>query len=208
MDQDQPERSVATDQQAAAAKQEGPPRLAWTGELEAILEDWRKRTWASQVAHYRVASRLRRNHTLLGVPVVILSAVVGTSLFATLNDAELALPLRVTIGSISVVAAVLAAMQNFFGFAQLADKHVLAADWNAAIRRKIEQLQGLPREIREDPAKVLDALRKEMNTVSSQFPEIGESEWRRTAHEFGVAEPPPPSHRRSQRVPEAGTAPE
>jgi hypothetical protein len=64
------------------------------------------------------------------------------------------------------------------------------ADWYAAIRRRIEQMLALPREARDDPRKTLDALRKELNTVGSQFPEIGERDWLRAATEFEVREPP------------------
>jgi hypothetical protein len=164
----------------------------WTSELEDVLEQWHRRAWAAQVAHYKVASVLRRRNLALGVPVVILTTAVGTSLFATLNHANLALGLRITVGAVSIAAAILAAVQNFFGFAQLADKHVLAADWYSAIRRRIEQLQAVNPEWRGDPVKTIDGLRKEMNTVGSQFPEIGQDLWTKVAGSFGVRDRPSP----------------
>jgi hypothetical protein len=164
--------------------------VAWTEELEGVLDDWRRRAWAAQTAHYRRATSLRRRHVWLGVPVVILTTMVGTSLFATLSKEEVDPGLRVAVATVSVGAAVLAAVQTFFAFAQRADRHVLAADWYAAIRRRIEQMLALPREARDDPRKTLDALRKELNTVGSQFPEIGERYWLRAATEFEVREPP------------------
>jgi hypothetical protein len=164
--------------------------VQWDDRLEEVLEQWHRRVWASQLAHYRRASQLRRSNIALGLPVVVLTAIVGTSLFATLNESRLPLSLRIVVGSISVGAAVLSAIQTFFGFAQRADRHVLAADWYAALRRKIEELQALPRQGRGDARKVLDDIRREMNTVSSQFPQIGERDWHRAAKEFGIGEPP------------------
>lgn len=161
----------------------------WNTDLEGVLENWRLRAWAGQTAHYKVASQLRRRNVWLGLPVVILTTVVGTSLFATLNEDRLAITLRVIVGAISVGAAVLAGIQTFFSFAHRADQHVLAADWYAAIRRKIEQLQAIPKEWRGDPKKALDEVRKEMNTVGSQFPEIGEETWNEIATSFGIHEP-------------------
>ena len=117
------------------------PPLEWDRHLEGVLENWRVRAWASQIAHYRVASRLRLYNRGLGLPVVILTTAVGTSLFATLNEEKLSLGLRIVVGGISVGAAIFAGVQTFFGFAQRADQHVLAADWYSAIRRRIEQLQ-------------------------------------------------------------------
>jgi hypothetical protein len=174
--------------------QEGPekqlPPVKWDDRLEGVLDQWHRRVWASQLAHYRRATRLRRANIFLGLPVTTLTAVVGTSLFATLNEQRLPTALRITVGSISVAASVLSAIQTFFGFAQRADKHVLAADWYAALRRKIEEIRAMPKQARGDARKVLDDIRREMNTVSSTFPQIGEPDWRRAAAEFGIKEPP------------------
>lgn len=168
------------------------PALKWDRKLEDVLENWRRRAWASQIAHYQVASRLRLRHRVLGLPVVILTTAVGTSIFATLSDEKFTVGLwpRVIVATITIGAAVLAGVQTFFGFAQRADQHVLAADWYSAIRRKIEQVQGTPREGRGDARKCLDGVRKEMNQVGSQFPEIGQKMWEKVAVKFGVEEPP------------------
>ncbi len=76
------------------------------------------RAWAAQIAHYRVASRLRKYNLMLGLPVVIFTTVVGTSLFATLSQDELPWGLRVGLGCVSVVAAILAGIQTFLNFAK------------------------------------------------------------------------------------------
>jgi hypothetical protein len=162
----------------------------WSKELEAVLEQWRLRAWAAQIAHYKVASRLRKNNIQLGLPVVILTTAVGTSLFATLSEEELSLVLRIALGSVSLGAAILGGAQTFFGFAQRADRHVIAADWYASIRRKIEQQLATPKSGRGEPKEFLDQVRKEMNNVGSQSPEIGERTWNQVASSFGLEEPP------------------
>jgi hypothetical protein len=48
----------------------------------------------------------------------------------------------------------------------------------------------MPPKARGDARKVLDDIRREMNTVSSTFPQIGEPDWRRAAAQFGIKEPP------------------
>ena len=77
--------------------------------------------WAAQIGHYRIASRLRTNNLLLGLPVVILTTAVGTSLFATLNQDDVAQGLRIIVGIISVLAAIFAGIQTFMNFAQRAE---------------------------------------------------------------------------------------
>jgi hypothetical protein len=165
------------------------PSLDWSRSVERVLDDWRIRAWAAQVAHYRVASHLRAYNVWLGLPVVVFTTAVGTSLFATMNQADLSDALRIVVGSVAVVAAILAGIQTFLNFAQRADQHVLAADWYASIRRKIEQELATPKQGRRDPKKFLDEVRKDMNTVGSQFPEIGERAWNQVAKGFGLEQP-------------------
>ena len=124
--------------------------------LEALLKDWETRAWAAQIAHYRVASRLRKYNLMLGLPVVIFTTIVGTSLFATLSQDAIDMWLRVTLGCVSVVAAILAGIQTFLNFAKRADQHAVAADWYASIRRKIEQQANTARKGRADSRKFLD----------------------------------------------------
>lgn len=173
----------------SGATEPAEPSLAWDSHLEGLLSDWQNRAWAAQIAHYRVASRLRRYDVWLGLPVVIFTTAVGTSLFATLNEKELPLWLRITVGAVSLIAAILAGIQTFLSFAKRADQHAVAADWYASIRRKIEQQANTPRKGRSDPKKFLDEIRKEMNSVGSQFPEIGEHVWTQVAEEVGLHYP-------------------
>ena len=116
---------------------------------------------------------------------MVFTTVVGTGLFATLDEQQ-STEIRIVIGSISVAAAILAGVQTFLNFAARATQHVLAADWYASIRRRIEQEMHIPRRHRGDPKKFMDGIRKEMNTVGSQFPEIGERMWTEVAAEFGL----------------------
>jgi hypothetical protein len=57
---------------------------AWDAHTEGLLSDWHSRSAAAAKAHYAMANRCRRCNVLLGVPVVVFSTVVGTSLFRLL----------------------------------------------------------------------------------------------------------------------------
>jgi len=179
---------VTPDVQARAMTQ-------WTREQSELLSSWRAHAAAAQHAHYLLVGRFRLANLWLGIPAVITSAIVGTSLFATLADEKgetLPPEMRVAIGSLSVVAAVLAATQTFLGFAKRSEQHVQAADWYAAIRRKIDELLAFRPEDRGDPKKILDELRSDMNRASETYPEIGEVTWHAVARRYGVQQPPFP----------------
>jgi hypothetical protein len=166
----------------------GKVTLNWDECAEALLKDWRQRTAAASEAHYKLASGLRRKNLMLGVPVVIFSSVIGTSLFATLANPEAVIPtaLKIAIGSISIAAAILAALQTFLRFGERAEKHVVAADWYAAVRRDIDQLLALSTEERGRPKECFDRIRKEMSKIGQQSPEIGNRLWKVMATKYGV----------------------
>ncbi len=168
----------------------GRKRAAWDDGTDALLRDWHDRAAAARSAHYLLATRMRKRNIGIGVPSVVFSAVVGTSLFATLSEANVAKSFRVAIGLVSLAAAVLAALQSFFGFSERAERHVIAGDWYSAVKRQLEEIIALPQEERDPPRECLDGVRKEMSKISQQAPEIGQTLWRKVASEHGVVEAP------------------
>ena len=162
----------------------------WTLAVLKLLEDWDKRAAASSETHYALAGRLAGRNIQLGVPVVVLTTIVGTSVFATLQE-EVTTTWRIAVGTISVIAAVLASVQTFLRFAERAEQHRAAAENWAAIRREIAQKRALHPEYlaaRGDPQKYLDELRKRIDQVSAQSPEMGEKAWSHYMKKHGAGE--------------------
>lgn len=154
-------------------------KVPWTEPVLSLLRDWQERAAVSQDAHYVIATRLGRYNLLFGIPVVVFATVVGTSVFATLQE-NVDAGWRIAIGIVSVLAAVLASLQTFLRFQERAEKHRAAAELWAAIRREIDQMLALHPEYlaeRSDPKQYLDQLRSRMGEVSSQSPEIGDKDW-------------------------------
>jgi hypothetical protein len=99
------------------------------------------------------------------VPVVVLTTFVGTSVFATLQE-QVDVSLRIAIGIISVLAGVLASLQTFMRFAERAEKHRVAAEAWASIRREIAEMLALHPDYlatRGDPQDYLDRLRRRID---------------------------------------------
>lgn len=163
---------------------EGADAGAWTPKVEQLLQEWHKRVYAAQTAYYDEAERFRRRNYQLGIPVVILSSLVGTAVFSADNLNKL------LVGSVSILAAVMASLQTFLKFGENATLHGSAADWFSAIRRDIEEVLALPTHLRGKPKVCLDSIRQEMNRAGQKSPELSEHLWRRVARKFGVEEPP------------------
>lgn len=179
----------------------------WRPETETLLQNWHDRVYAAQSAYYLEATRYKRLHYLLGISVVILSTIVGSSAFAE-KGGGFSLP-SVMIGVLGSLAAILAGLQTFLKLGESAALHGVAADWYASIRREIEQLQALPRHLRGNVRATLDALRQNMNKAGQNAPHLNEHLWARMARRFGVDEPPLHEVMQGPRQSTtAGTAPE
>ena len=156
-------------------------KVPWTEPVLDLLRSTHDAAAVSQDAHYTLATRLVKYNIWFGVPVVALSTLVGTSVFATLQK-DVRTSLRIIVGFVSVLAAVLASLQTFLRFQERAEKHRAAAEHWSQIRRETKQMLALHPEYlaeRSDPKTYLDSLREKMDRVSAQSPEIGASEWSR-----------------------------
>ena len=172
----------------------------WTPAVLDLLRDWSARAGGSSASHYSSAHRLSRGNLLLGVPVVILTTFIGTSVFATLQD-EIDTSLKILVGVISVTAAVLASLQTFLRFGERAEKHRVAGESWAALRREIDEMLALhPTYLaaRGDPKSYLDDLRKRMDDTAALSPALGDRQWdilneevRQTTEAGGVASTSP-----------------
>jgi hypothetical protein len=161
----------------------GAGPASWTPKVEELLQDWRKRVYAAQTAYYEEAERLRRRNYQLGIPVIIVSGLVGAAVLS--NEGN-----KLLVGWVSILAALLASLQTFLKFGENATLHGAAGDWFAAIRRDIEEVLALPPESRGKPKSCLDSIRKEMSKAGQKSPELREQLWKKVAQHFGVEEPP------------------
>jgi len=160
----------------------------WTSEVDALLGNWRNRVYAAQSAYYQQAERLWRWHYLLGIPMILMSTIVSSSIFAD-KSGGFGIPTVVT-GALGGLIAILASLQTFLKLAETATRNTAAADWYSSIRRDIEQLQALPRNLRGDARARLDSIRKDINKAGQNAPSIGEHLWTRMAEKFGVKDLP------------------
>jgi hypothetical protein len=89
------------------------PRAVWEDDVENLYESWHRRSAAAEAGHRRMAERMRRRYVMLGIPIVVLTTIVGTSVFASLQHEAVSTPLRIVVGSLSILAAVMSSLQAF-----------------------------------------------------------------------------------------------
>jgi hypothetical protein len=102
-----------------------------------LLKGWLIHSHKARDRHDAAARRYARSVIALGIPTLIVSTVVGTSVFAALSAKETP-PLWVAM--LSLLAPVLAALQTFLDFGGRSDKHRAAGVRYKACIRLLEEL--------------------------------------------------------------------
>jgi len=129
--------------------------------VQQLLNDWYYRVRESQFSHYGAARYYGKFHYYIGIPAVILSGIVGTSVFASLGK-QADPTYTIIIGLVSVLITVLSSLQTFLRFSERAEKHRIAGARYGAIRREIEQAQASYSESDTNVKQFLDRIRERM----------------------------------------------
>jgi hypothetical protein len=199
-------------EQASVMPNTRAPRLVatWTDETEAVLKDWIVRLGIRATAHRNVSERLSRRSLSLGLPLVILSSVVSTSVFTTLSSSKIAsVGVRAAVGAVTALVTVLGALQTFLRLGERSEAHRITANRMEGLLQEVDDTLALPRDWRAEPRRYLDGIRKRMEKITDESPPLPEilvgriervagytPRWRRAADQ--LRKPP----RRKRRQPE------
>jgi hypothetical protein len=137
---------------------------------EELLRNWLKHVHKGRDRHDLAARRNDAYRYWLGVPAIILSTVVGTSVFASLNT-QVDTRLKIVLGLISITAAVLASLQTFYDFAARAERHRVAGVKYKTIIRELEEVLT-PLDQSADKAEYLNDLRKRLDDMELEAPVV------------------------------------
>ena len=135
-----------------------------------LIDQWHTGIRALHIAHARAATRFRRRGRLLGVPVVVLTAAVGTGIFATISEAPPSDAWKVAAGLLAALAAVLSAIQTFLDYGVLAEKHKLADQSFGALRRDLERCLDAGSLAGEPRAKLMEEIGARWNQIERAAP--------------------------------------
>jgi hypothetical protein len=140
-------------------------------DLRVLLLQWYRRARRAQLAHIATSGRYKAKARWLGVPTVILTALVGTSVFGTLTKPA-DLWLKVLTGMVSVAAAVLAALQTFLRSGDEAGVHQTASREYGGLRREIAQVGAVGGMARTDLIAAINRVRERYDDISGASPTV------------------------------------
>jgi hypothetical protein len=108
----------------------------------SLVLKWMQRTRDSQIRHYTMADRLTARGRMLGLAVMGITTVTGTSAFLSLVATAVSPQVRIALGLTSMCATVLASLQTFLRYSERAELHRQAGARYGAIRRQLEAIHA------------------------------------------------------------------
>lgn len=106
-----------------------------------LLGKWLFTAQTYAAAHRIEAVKLKKRHMLSGAPSVVISAVVGTSIFAGIQEAAQSVGLKWFLACLSMTAAGLAALVTFYNYAERSTRHKIASEEYDDTARRLEILR-------------------------------------------------------------------
>ena len=92
-------------------------------DTDSLLLKWIRRARESQMSHYDMANFLGRRSRGLGVSVIAITSLIGTTAFLSMIATGVSPWVRIVIGLVSVLASVMASLQTFLRYAERAEQH-------------------------------------------------------------------------------------
>lgn len=143
---------------------------------KTLISDWRKAIRTAQIAHYECATSAEMRNSVLGILVVIISTVVGTSVFASLAENP-EIWIKILIGVMSVLAAILSSIQTFLKYAEQAEFHRISAVKFSALQKEIEQKAAFPPSDENETDKWISSFREKWDTLTQESPTARKKIW-------------------------------
>ncbi len=141
---------------------------------ESLASEWHYGLRLEQDGHFQCAAYFEKKNMQLGIPVVILSTVAGTTVFATLQTST-ELWVKVGVGLFTMAAAVLSALQTFFKHAELSQLHKHAAAEYGFLRREFEAAVYSCKGVGTLPADFLKSFAERWDKLDEDSPAIPQS---------------------------------
>jgi Protein of unknown function (DUF4231) len=103
-----------------------------------LLKQWLVGIRIAHIQQFLASNHSEKMNRRLGVPTVVLGALVGTSVFANL-EVDPDVWVKIVIGLLSIASAVLAALQTFMVYGEKTSNHKTSAIKYGKLRRELEQ---------------------------------------------------------------------
>ncbi|MEL6110212.1 MAG: DUF4231 domain-containing protein [Planctomycetota bacterium] len=139
-----------------------------------LLTNWRERCFRHQHAHAACASIFAARHYLIGIPLVVLTALAA----ARWPEGADSTWVKWLVSLASLSAAILAAVQTFLLNSERAEKHRTASAAYLSLRRRIGQFLLIPTE-KQALEESINDIRERLDLLDQDAPTVLNKVWKR-----------------------------
>jgi hypothetical protein len=156
--------------------------------VRELLHGWLLHAHKGRARHDLAARRCDTQRFWIGGSAAVISAVVGTSVFTTLQGSGIDLPFKIAVAAIAIVAAILTNLTAFLNLAERAEKHRSAGVRYKIIIRDLEHIRAHDLANADSLVlglkKQLDDLEEIAPVVPERYYDQVEAEWKENGVEF------------------------
>lgn len=145
-----------------------------------LLEGWHKGLRVLQRGNFAASTHYGKIGKRFGVPVVISTSVVSSSIFATIGDSAHA-EIQLLAGAISLLATVLSSLQTFLGYSERSSWHKEAAAGYGELRTEVQVLLASDLAAISDLDSRIESIRARWNALDKISPTIPRGIYEETA---------------------------
>jgi len=134
-------------------------------ELHNLITDWKLHAERAQQGHYAAGLFYERFFLYLGIPVIVLSVIVGGSQVLDIISKQIG-------GIISLCIAVLAGLQTFLKLSQRSEQHRSAGAHYGRIKRTLEETLFTLAGDNGDTKSKVHKIKIQLDSLAQECPEI------------------------------------
>lgn len=153
-------------------------KMEWFDEHENLLKEWAEKARCYAWMHHKTSMEYSLLNHYLTVPLIIFSSISASANLTLVGNKDHSyiyntiLPL--TIGSFSIITAVLSALTKYIKSAELSEKHMsYYRNFNKLVRNICLEL-SLPPDQRKPPFEMCNVFRHEFDGLMNEAPNIPE----------------------------------
>ncbi|MFN0277587.1 MAG: SLATT domain-containing protein [Pyrinomonadaceae bacterium] len=142
---------------------------------KTLVTQWLNGLSVLHRGHFTAAKACEQKNIYLGIPVIVLSTIVGSAVFASIQT-DSATNTKIMVGALSIMAAIFSGLQTFLKFSERAERHKITATKYGILRRELEQSIVLTSDGIPEKA-FLDSLRTRWDSLDEESPTLPARIW-------------------------------
>ena len=143
---------------------------------KALLKKWRSNLRDAQQAHYITSTLYKKLNYWVGIPVISFTVFVGSSLFSELQKHDES-KMRIAIGIIGVLAAIMASIQTFLRFPEKAEMHRATAVKFGLLKKEIDKFRAIHPDSNRDVDERINEIKQKWDEIVSEAPTVSSKLW-------------------------------